>query len=181
MTLRYKFEAGTYKIRAVYPGVPELDFPAAAVAADMVVEASDATLYTVPPVAGVKFKFNNEIYTTDERGTITLKIDKSGMYPLELLPFDEDATPSDVQMEFARWNDNVFTPYREIYFPRDRRLEVGFIFKYKVDQVFYDSDGALVDPARVSSMTLRGVGRTYTFDHAGATVASLQSSCSPYR
>ncbi len=167
VTLRYKFEAGTYKIRAVYPGVPELGFRASAIVTDMVVEPSNATLYTVPPVAGVNFKFNNEIYTTDEKGTVTFKIDKSGMYPLELLPFDEKAMPPDVRMEFARWNDNVFTPYREIYFPRDRRLEIGFIFKYEVDQIFYDAKGALVDPARVSSITLRGVGHTYTFDHAG--------------
>lgn len=166
-TLRYKFEAGSYKIRAVYPGVPELGYPAASITATLEVQATDATIYTVPPVAGVNFKFNNEIYTTDANGTVTLNINKSGMYPLELLPFDEDSLPPDVQIEFARWNDNVFTPYREIYFPRDRRLEVGFIFKYQVDQIFYDSEGTLVDPARVSSMTLRGVGHTYTFDHAG--------------
>ncbi len=167
VTLRFKFEAGTYKIRAVYPGVAKIGFPADAVEATMDVQASDATIYTVPPVAGVNFKFNNEIYTTDANGTVTLKITKSGMYPLELLPIDEAAMPSDVRMEFDRWNDNVFTPSREIYFPRDRRLEVGFVFKYQVDQIFYDAEGTLVDPARVSSMSLRGVGRTYTFDHAG--------------
>jgi hypothetical protein len=70
-------------------------------------------------------------------------------------------------MEFARWNDNVFTPKREVHFPRADRLEAGFTVNYQVNQKFYDLEGQIVDPARVSSITIRGVGTTFTFDEAG--------------
>lgn len=36
-----------------------------------------------------------------------------------------------------------------------------------MNQVFYDTTGALVDPARISSMTIKGLGSTYTFNQAG--------------
>jgi hypothetical protein len=70
-------------------------------------------------------------------------------------------------MEFARWNDNVYTPKRVVYFPRNRRLEVGFTLNYQVNQEFRDIKENPVDQARIASMTLRGIGNTYTFDGAG--------------
>jgi len=84
-----------------------------------------------------------------------------------VLPIDEDNLPSNTQLEFARWNDNVFTANRQVYFPRARRLEAGFIVNYQMDQIFYDTTGEPVDPARVSSMVIRGIGNTYTLDGAG--------------
>ncbi len=70
-------------------------------------------------------------------------------------------------MEFARWNDNVFTSTRQIYFPRDTRIEAGFTVKYRVSQMFHDTEGKVIDPARISSLVVSGAGNTFTFDNAG--------------
>jgi hypothetical protein len=106
-------------------------------------------------MAGVNFKFDGQIYTSDENGFVDFQVNKSGSYPLEVLPVDNELLPPNVRMEFSRWNDNIFTASRQVYFPRHRALQAGFVFNYAVDQIFFDTTGALVDPARVSSMTLR--------------------------
>ncbi|NTU55709.1 MAG: hypothetical protein HGA79_05620 [Anaerolineales bacterium] len=165
--LKYKFIAGKYQIKALYVGVPVLGLPAASVETEMIIQPAKAVIRTIPPMAGIEFKFNDQIYTSDEDGFVNFQVNMSGSFPLEVLPFDDDLLPPNVTMEFSRWNDNIFTPDRQIYFPRTRPIEAGFVFKYSVDQVFFDSTGALVDPARISAMTIRGIGRTYTFEQAG--------------
>jgi hypothetical protein len=163
ITLRYKFTAGTYHIQAIYPGIISIGLNRATAEAGMLVEPARIAIYTVPPVPGVNFKLNDRIYTTDENGVANIAVNLSGLYSLEVLPIDERKLPSNIQMEFARWNDNVFTERRQVYFPRARRLEVGFTVSYQVNQEFYDTKGREVDPSRVASMTVRGVGNTHTF------------------
>ena len=167
LPLRYKFSAGTYHIKAIYPGIPSIGVNRSIAEADMVIEPAKVAIYTVPPMAGVGFKLNHQLYTSDENGVVNLAVAASGIYSLEVLPIDEDNLPSNTQMEFERWNDNVFTANRQIYLPRARRLEVGFIVSYQMDQKFYDTTGAPVDPKRVSSMVIGGIGNIYTFDKAG--------------
>ena len=167
IALKYKFTAGAYHIQAYYAGGSDLNLPFVSVEAEMVIQSAEVEIRTVPPMAGVKFNFNDQIYTSDENGFVNIQIDESGYYDLEVLEFDNTLLSPDVKMEFERWNDNVFTPDRQVYFPRNRPLEVGFVFKYLVDQVFFDSNGALVDPARISGMSIRGVGSFYNFDKAG--------------
>ncbi len=165
--LKYKFSAGQYRIKALYEGVYVLSLPAASAEADMVIQTAKATIRTIPPMAGINFKFGGQVYTSDENGFVNFEVNDSGSYMLEVLPIDDGLLPPNVTMEFSRWNDNIFTASRQVYFPRVRPLQAGFIFNYSVNQVFYDTTGALVDPARVSSMTLKGLGRLYTFDRAG--------------
>ena len=165
--LRYKFPAGTYHVKAIYPGIISIGVNRASAEADIVIEPARVAIYTVPPVPGVKFKLNHKIYTSDENGVADLVVSTSGIYSLEVLPIDEDNVPSSTQLQFARWNDNVFTASRKVYFPRARRLEAGFIVNYQMNQIFYDTTGETVDPARVSSMVIRGIGNTYTLDGAG--------------
>lgn len=165
--LRYKFEAGTYRVVAVYPGVISIGVNRATAELGMVIEPARAAIYTVPPVPGLKFTLNGQIYETDENGIANLEVNTSGVFTLEVLPINEETLPSNIRMEFARWNDNVFTPKRQVYFPRARRLEVGFTVNYQVDQEFFDTTGEQVDPGRIDSITVRGVGNTFTFDKAG--------------
>jgi len=165
--LRYKFAAGTYHIKAIYPGIPSIGVNYAIAEADVIIEPAKLAIYTVPPMPGVGFKLNQKIYTSDENGVVNLTVKTSGMYSLEVLPIDKDNLPSNTQLKFARWNDNVFTADRRIYLPRTRRLEAGFIVNYQMNQKFYDTTNKSVDPARVSSMVIRGIGNTYTFDRAG--------------
>ena len=133
----------------------------------MVIEPVRSAIYTVPPVPGVIFRLNGQTYETDENGIANIEVDTSGVFTLEVLPINTSNLPSNIRMEFARWNDNVFTQKRQVYFPRDRLLEVGFTVSYQVNQEFFDTTGSPVDPARIDSLTVRGVGNTFTFDKAG--------------
>jgi hypothetical protein len=167
LPLQYKFPAGTYTVTAIYPGILTIGLPAAIAKASMVVQPAKLAIYTVPPTPGVVFKLNDKTYTTDQNGAAVIQVNVSGMYPLQILPIDQTKLPSNIRMEFARWNDNVFTPNRQVYFPRDSRLEAGLTIKYQVSQVFRDTEGKLVDPSRISSMIIKGAGNTYTFNKAG--------------
>jgi hypothetical protein len=165
--LKYKFPAGEYHIKAFYAGVAILGLPAASVETDMIVQAAQATIRTIPPMAGINFKFDGQVYTSDENGFVNFQVNKSGSYSLEVLPVDNELLPPNVTIKFSRWNDNIFTSGRQVYFPRVRALQAGFVFGYLVNEVFFDTTGSPVDPARVSSMTIKGLGSTYTFNQAG--------------
>ena len=165
--LRYKYSAGTYHVKALYPGITSIGVNRATAETDFVIEPARLAIYTVPPVPGVSFKLNHKIYTSDENGVVDLAVNTSGIYSLEVLPIEDDNLPANTQLEFERWNDNVFTSTRKIYFPRTRRLEAGFIVNYQMNQQFFDSSGGLVDPKRVSFMEIRGIGNTYTLNAAG--------------
>lgn len=167
INLRYNFEAGTYRVEAVYPGIISIGVNRATAELAMVIEPARTALYTVPPVPGLTFRLNGKSYVTDETGVANIQVNTSGVFTLEVLPIEEGTLPPNIRMEFARWNDNVFTQKRQVYFPRARRLEVGFTVSYQVNQEFSDLKGDPVDPSRVDSMTLRGIGNTFTFDKAG--------------
>ena len=165
--LKYKFEAGTYRVLVVYPGIISIGVNRATAELSMVFEPARTAIYTVPPVPGIKYRLNDQIYVADESGVANVEVNTSGVFTLEVLPIDESTLPSNIRMEFSRWNDNVFTQKRQVYFPRDRRLEVGLTVSYLVDQKFFDTEGNPVDPSRVDSMTLGGVGSIFNFDQAG--------------
>ena len=167
ITLKFRFAAGTYHIKALYAGVPVLNLPASSAEADMIIRPYKAVIRTIPPTAGIKFRIDHHTYTSDEKGFVNFRVERSGSYLLEILPVDDDLLPPNMKIKFSRWNDNIFTATRQVYFPRHRPLEAGFVFEYLVDQLLYDTTGVLVDPARVSSMTLKGLGSSYTFDKAG--------------
>src|SRR6185503_11616043 len=165
--LRYKYAAGTYHVKAIYPGIPSIGVNRAIAEADIVVEPAKIAIYTVPAMPGISFKLNNKVYTSDENGVAELDIAASGIYTLEVLPPSQDNLAATTRLEFARWNDNVFTATRKIYLPITRKLEAGFLVSYQMNQNFYDARNQPVDPSRVSSMVIRGIGNTYTFDKAG--------------
>src|SRR5215212_1968921 len=130
ITLKYKFDAGTYRVEAVYPGIISIGVNRATAELALVVEPARTAIYTVPPVPGLKFKLNNKTYIADETGVANVEVNTSGVFTVEVLPIEKNVLPSNIRMEFARWNDNVFTPKRQVYFPRERRLEVGFTVSY---------------------------------------------------
>ena len=167
ITLKFKFSSGSYHIKALYVGVPVLGLPAASDEADMVILPFKASIRTIPPMAGIKFRFNHQLYTSDEKGLVNIQIKESGSYSLEVLPIDNELLPPHITMKFSRWNDNVFTASRQIYFPRTHSLEAGFILGYLINENLFDPKGILVDGTRVSSMTLKGLGSSYTFDQVG--------------
>lgn len=167
INLKYNFEAGTYHVLAVYPGIISIGVNRATAELGMVFEPARSAIYTVPPVPGAVFKLNDQTLVADENGIANVEVNTSGVYTLEAMPMDEKSLPSNIRMEFERWNDNVFTEKREVYFPRARRLEVGFTVNYQVSQEFFDTTGEPVSPSRIDSLTVRGIGNTFTFDKAG--------------
>src|SRR5215212_8071748 len=68
--LRYKYSAGTYHLKAIYPGITSIGVNRATAEADFVIEPAKLAIYTVPPVPGISFKLNNKIYTSDENGVV---------------------------------------------------------------------------------------------------------------
>jgi hypothetical protein len=152
---------------AVYPGIISIGVNRATAELGMVIEPARTAIYSVPPVPGLRFRLNGKTFVADENGIANIEVQTSGLFTLEVLPLDETKLPPNVRMEFARWNDNVFTEKRQIYFPRTRRLEVGYTVSYQINQEFLDLQGGKVDPGRIEAMTLRGVGNTFTFDKAG--------------
>jgi len=162
--LRYNFFSGTYKVTASYKGSTNQNLAPSVAETSMRVKLGQVVIQTVPRLAGIRFIFNDQTYITDENGLILLIIRESKKYRLEVLPVEEGMSGSNVKIDFERWNDNVFVPYREVYLPRSHPLEVGFILNYQVKQIFFDSDGKLVDPSRISHISMRAVGRIYNFE-----------------
>lgn len=165
--LKYKFPAGTYDVQAIYPGIISIGLNRATAEAGMIMDPARVAIYTVPAVPGIVFRLGDQTYRTDQDGVANVEVGLSGVYDLEVMPIDQERLPSNIRMSFARWNDNVFTEKRQVYFPRARRLEVGFTVSYQVNQEYFNTTGQPVDPARVSSITVRGVGSTHTFEGAG--------------
>ena len=139
ITLKYRFPAGKYHVVAIYPGIISIGVNRATAELGMIVEPAKVAIYTVPPVPGIDFKLSQQTFTTDENGVANLAVNMSGVYTLQVLPIDQARLPSNIRMQFARWNDNVFTEKRQVYFPRARRLEVGFTVSYQVNQEFFDT------------------------------------------
>src|SRR5690349_8553377 len=76
--LRYKYAAGSYHVKAVYPGIQSIGVNRAIAEADIVVEPAKVAVYTVPAMPGITFKLNNKIYTSDENGVAQFDITTSG-------------------------------------------------------------------------------------------------------
>ena len=168
LTLNYKFSVGTHHIKAVFSGSSPLGLPSAFAEQSFVIKPLKLVIRTIPPLAGIQLLFNNKVYTTNEDGMISISVQKRGTYLLKILQPEELALSPDMHVTFARWNDEVFESNRKIKFFRSHDLEAGFIISYRVRQIFVDAAGQLIDPARISMMTLKAAGKTLTFEDAGA-------------
>src|SRR5262245_16608735 len=80
--LRYKFAAGTYHVKAIYPGIISIGVNRATAEADFVIEPAKIAIYTVPPMPGIRFKLNQQIFTSDENGVADIVVRTGGIYSL---------------------------------------------------------------------------------------------------
>ena len=168
LKLQYKYSVGTHHIKAVFWGSGPLGLASAVAEQKFVIKPMKLVIRTVPPLAGIRLLFNNEVYTSNEAGIISISVEERRTYPLKILQPEERALSPDMRVTFSRWNDEVFEPNREIKIFQSRELEAGFILSYPVRQIFVDSAGQLIDPARISMMTLKAAGKTQTFEDGGA-------------
>ena len=168
LKLNYKFSVGTHHIKAAFWGSSSLGLIPAVAEQKFVIKPLGLVIRIVPPLAGIQLIFNNKVYTSNEAGIISISVEERGTYPLRILrPEERDLSP-DMLVTFSQWSDEVFEPNREIKIIRSRELDAGFIVSYWVRQILVDSAGQLIDPARVSMMTLKAAGKTLIFEDAGA-------------
>lgn len=158
---RLDLPAGKYPITVVYEGTSWLQ-PSTA-SAELIVEPAEVEIRTIPPLPGLRFSLAGRVFVSNQSGVARISVEKSGQYPLEILPLKD--TQSGLQLELNRWGDEVFAAFREVKVPLDKPLEVGFNVRHKVRQTFVDLAGNPVDPARITSLTLKGSnGILYEFE-----------------
>jgi putative transposase len=191
LKLNYKYSVGLHQIKAVFWGSRPLGLDTAVAEQKFVIKPLELVIRTVPPLAGIHLLFNNKVYSSNEDGIFRISVEERGTYPLKILQPEERALSPDMHVTFSHWNDEVFEPSRAIKIFRSRELEAGFIVSYRVRQIFVDSVGQLIDPARISMMALKAAGKTLTFKDGGAhwlpanqlssrVDRSLESSSMPY-
>jgi len=150
LRLREDLIAGAHQIEAVFEGTP-LYGPSRA-AAQFMVELSEIRVQTIPKLVGLRFALDGRIFATDQDGVAQIPVERPGSYRLEVLPWDDR---SRMQVEFSRWKDEVFTPYRDVRIPGALSFTAGFNVGYQVSFSFVDLAGQPIDPARIDGVTLK--------------------------
>lgn len=154
-------KAGAYRLEVAFDGLPGL-LPSRA-STGLKVNPATIEVRSVPPLAGVRFSLDGQVFSSDQDGVARVMAQRAGRYRLEVMSYDL-AEPA-MRAEFSRWADGVFLPYREIVVPLEAPLQVGFNLSYQVQPAFVDPSGAPVDAKRISSLTLKGNdGSIYRFD-----------------
>ncbi len=151
LKLTKPLDAGIYAITATFNGSRKLAFSSAATT--LKVSPAEVKIQTIPPIAGVTFQLNGKQFVTGDDGTASIKVDKAGVYRLEaLVGLYTDPTQ---RIEFGRWLEDNYQPFKDIQVPTNQVIQVGInIFNY-VGQTFVDLDGSQVDQQRISQFTIR--------------------------
>ncbi len=153
ITINKDLDAGEYLAIASFKGAHQL-----APAFDAVLfQIMPATVHvqTVPAIAGITFQMDNRQFISGPDGSATINIDHAGKYRLQVL-LDQYNDPSQ-QVEFGRWSVESYQPFREVEVPDNDIIQVGLNVYHRVSLKFVDLDGFQVDPARISSISIRSV------------------------
>lgn len=129
-------------------------------------------IQTVPPLEGIPFLIDGRRFVTDEEGVVRARLWREGVFEVEVLvsEFEE----SDIRLEFARWDDYVFTPRREIKISSPVSMQAGFHVSYPVELHYLDLEGGNFPVERISTVELRNsLGDVLTFD--GSEMQWMQS------
>jgi hypothetical protein len=152
LTIHITTGVGVYMLSASFGGTQELSASKASAAG--VILPAVITVQTSPPIPGVRFSLGGRTATTSQQGAAEFKVDRTGSYMLEMLPFT--ASNPDLRVELAAWPGNNAVPQFQLNVPQDQPVHVGLNVYRRVSLKFFDSHGDLVDPTRVSSIALRG-------------------------
>ena len=108
---------------------------------------------TVPALPGMVFTLDGKRFTAGADGIARRSVAAVGDHQLGVL---DDAYRGDGQRaEFSGWSTGLQGRQVVIHIPLARPLEAGFDIHLQASQSFVDGDGGPVDPARVTSITLR--------------------------
>ncbi len=154
---------GTYEVEVVSEAT--VAYASSTATGELVINPAVLAIQTVPPLPDISFILDDQIRNTDENGLVQFEVSSMGTYSLDLAPLPESGDDAPMLIQFERWADGVFFPNREIELKGDKQLFVGFSLSHRVGVSFVDLTGRAVDPARVSSYTLKsshGTRFTYT-------------------
>lgn len=143
--------AGSYKVKATSSETHSL-YTSVGYATLKILPA-EVRVQTIPAIAGIPFQLDGKQFVSGEDGFATVHIDKPGHYRLEVLA-DQYKNP-DKHIEFARWLEEVYQPYKDISVPDDKVIQAGFNVYHKVGQTFFDLANKPIDPKRVEEFTIR--------------------------
>ena len=156
-------EVGTFTLNAIYKGLHSPTILASKATAKVTVVPAKIEIRITPPLPDIKFSLDKQIFSSNVDGIAQIEVKKVGTYRLEILT--PKATDKDIKVEFSRWGDDTFVPYRDVEVPLGRPLDVGFEVSYQVSRTFVNLAGQPVDPSRITSVTIKGSnGTTYTFE-----------------
>ncbi len=157
--------AGQHKLVVVYDGSKSYQ-PASATRVTGI-RTLDIEIHTIPVIQGARFRFQGQIYATDQDGDVRIPVSKAGTYQVEALPYQN--AQGDTKADFSVWDDQTFTPFHDISVPMSSPAEAGYIVSYLVKQSFVDLDNQPVDPERITELTFkRSDGEMYNFHNGEA-------------
>lgn len=116
---------------------------------------AELQIQTVPAIAGVAFQLDDKIFFSGADGSASTMISKIGTYHLSVLT-DKYNKPFE-RIEFGRWLEESYQPFKDIQVPTDGVIQVGLNVYHLVGQSFVDLDGNPVDPSRVTKFTIRSI------------------------
>ncbi len=166
ITINKVLHAGKYFVTATFKGAHQL----APASAAMWVEVLPSTVHiqTIPALAGITFQMAGRQFQSGPDGSATIQIEQAGQYRLDIL-LDKFNDPSQ-EVEFGRWSTESYQPSREVNVPGAGVIQVGINIYHKVSMKFVDLDGYPVDPARISSTSIRSVqGDVFTLNSGDTT------------
>jgi hypothetical protein len=143
--------AGTYEIVAIFNGTALLSNSKDST--DLNVLPSEVHIQTVPPLPGVSFQLDERQFVSGLDGSAKIEINKPGIYRLDVL-LDKYQSSSQ-RIEFGRWAEESFEPFREIRVPEKEVIQVGLNVFHKIGQNFVDLDGSPIDTQRIEKFTIK--------------------------
>lgn len=124
------------------------------------------TVQTIPALEGVPFRLDQHIVLTGPDGKAVFDVPATGIYMLELL--EEKIFSTGQRAEFSRWLEENYKPVREIRYPGETAVQIGFDVYRRARFAYLDLDGQPVDPARVTSLIVKNIqGESFEFTGTG--------------
>lgn len=152
--------AGTYSITASTTGTHSLE--GATASTSLVITPAHVRVQTVPAIPGVSFQFNGQTIVSGSDGAADIQIGIAGTYQLTVLADQYQAAAQ--RIEFGRWLDDTYKPYRPVDVPANQVIQVGLNVFQKINVTFVDLQGYPVPPGRIKQFTIRSAqGDLFTF------------------
>jgi hypothetical protein len=145
--------AGNYLITANFKGA-HLLAPASGAVWLRVLPAT-ITVQTVPTTSGITFQMDGKQFKSGQDGMASINIDQPGTYRLDVL-LDQYHNLSQ-QIEFGRWSQESYQPFRDVMVPDNEVIQVGLNLFHKMSMKFVDLNGLPVDSSRITSISIRSI------------------------